>query len=231
MANKIIAFCLFLSINLMAQPTIDGVISDAHYTTVGTYTSGQNGFGNDNDLGALKFYADGTNMYIGITGEMTSNDNIVLFFNFSGYSGRSGTLAGTGSSSSGVFRTSLTAGDYGLDAATMDMDVDYALAFNEGGASTNLYLDAARYGTSGYLNSGYVGSSDQSGNSAVHGGIAALFGGTGNIEFAYKNDFSVNSDHGIEIKIPLSAFAGMSTSSQTVAVVCTHHQCCWVYLQ
>ncbi len=215
MLKKILVFTSFISIVSMAQPVIDGVVSDAHYTIVGSYTSEQNGFGNDNDLGTLKFYADGTNMYIGITGEMTSNDNIVLFFNFSGYGGRTGTLAGSGSSTAGVFRTSLTAGDYGLDGATMDMDVDYALAFNEGGASTNLYLDAARFGTTGYLNSGYVGSSDQSGNSAVHSGISTLFGGTGSIEFAYKNDFSVNNDHGVEIMIPISAFSGVN-ASQTV---------------
>lgn len=212
MKRHLLFLSMFCSALLLAQPAIDGVINDAQYSTIGTYTSGQNGFGNDNDLGALKFYADGVTMYIGITGEIASNDNIVLFFNFSGYSGRTGTLAGTGSSSAGVFRTSLTAETYGLDGATMDMDVDYALAFNEGVGTTNLYLDAARFGTTGYINSGYVGSSDQSGNSAVHSGISTLFGGTGSIEFAYRNDFSVNSDHGIEIKIPISAFSGVNAS-------------------
>lgn len=215
MSKYFFLFCIVFSVRLISQPAIDGVITDAHYSVAGTNTALRNGFGDNNDIGTVKYYADGTNIYIGITGELSSNDNIVLFLNFSGYSGRTGTLAGSGSSSTGVFRTSLTAGDYGLDGATLDMDVDYALSFNEGNGATNLYLDVARYGTTGYLNSGYVGSSDQSGNSTSSADIATIFGGSGSIQFAYRNDFSVNSDNGIEMKIPISVFSGV-TADQTV---------------
>lgn len=217
---SVLAILQFI-LTAISQPTIDGDMGDASYSTLGTFTSGRNGFGDDNDLGVIKYYTDNTDIYIGITGEMTSNDNIVLFFNFSGYGGRSSTLAGSGTCGNGVFRTSSNSGDYGLDGATMDMDIDFALAFNEGSSSTNFYIDAVRYGSTGILNCGYLGNTiSQSGTSGSFN-AGTIFGGTGYITIAYHNGFNGNSNKGIEFRIPIAAFAGVTNtqSLQLFAII------------
>lgn len=212
--KKFVSLFLLLSSILIAQPTIDGNMTEGVYTQIGA-ANGRDGFGSSNDLGVLKYYTDGTDIYLGLTCELDGNNNVVLFFDFSGYGGRgSNTLAGSSSSSIGVFTTT----NGGLDGAKMDLDADFALAFNEGSGTTNFYLDYARFGSdaSGYLNTGFLGSSDQSGNSTSLD-LGTPFGGTGNISFAYQNDFSTNSNHGLEMKIPIAVFAGV-TNAQTVKV-------------
>ncbi len=190
-------------------------MDESSYQVVGSFTSGRNGFGSDNTLNKIYYYTDNTNIYVGISGALTSNDNIVLFFNFSGYAGRGNNpLAGSGSCGTGVFRTSSTPGDYGLDGAIMDMDVDFALAFNEGNSSSNFYTDAARYGTTSIMACGYLGNtSNQSGSSASFN-AGGVFGGTGNITVAYRNTYNdtYNNTHGIEFSIPISAFAGVDNT-------------------
>lgn len=211
-----ILLLLLFSISIFAQPTIDGDMSDSHYSTISTFTSDRNGFGSDNDLGAIKFYTDGTDIYLGVTGETTSNDNIVIFFDFSGYTGRgTNTLAGSSTSSIGVFTTS----SGGLDGAIMDFDVDFALAFNEGNSSTNYYCDAARFGSGsgGYLSTAFIGNSGSQSGSSGSFNLGGTFGGTGNITFAYNNTFSSNSDKGVEMKIPIAVFSGV-TNTQTLRV-------------
>ncbi|MFA6439473.1 MAG: T9SS type A sorting domain-containing protein, partial [Bacteriovoracaceae bacterium] len=104
-----------------------------------------------------------------------------------------------------------------IGGAKMDFDVDYALAFNEGSASTNFYLDAARYGTDGHISSAFIGNtSDQSGTSTSQN-LGTTFGGTGNIQFAYNSGFSGNSAKGVEMMIPFAAFSGV-TNVQNVSV-------------
>jgi hypothetical protein len=51
------------------------------------------------------------------------------------------------------------------------------------------------------------------GNSSYE--IGSVFGGTGSLTFAYDSTYAVNKNKGVEMKIPLSAFAGVDTS-QTV---------------
>ncbi len=206
--HKIVTMMILISAMASAQPTINGDMSDVNYTQLASYTSTRDGFGSSNDLGVIKSYQDGTNIYLGITGELTSNDNVIIFFNFSGYSGR-GTNTLTAATSGGVLNN--------IGSAKMDMDVDYALAFNEGSGSTNLYLDAARYGTTGHVASAYIGStSDQTGTSASVD-LGTTFGGTGNIQFAYNNGFSGDANKGIEMKIPIAAFSGV-TNAQSLSV-------------
>ncbi|MEK7257237.1 MAG: T9SS type A sorting domain-containing protein [Bacteroidota bacterium] len=207
-------------ISLFSQPTIDGDMSDAGYATIGSASS-QNGFGNDNDMGVIKYATDNTTIYLGITGELTSNDNIVLFLNFSGYAGCTGALAGDGTCSTGAFHTSSTSGDYGLDGAVMDMDIDFAFAFNEGNQNgsnpNNFYVDAARFGTTGLLNCGYLGNTGSWNGTSVSLNTSGIFSGTGSITIAYHSGFAGNSDKGIEFSIPLAAFPGV-TNTQTLQV-------------
>jgi subtilisin family serine protease len=192
---------------MSSVPTIDGYMSESNYTGIGYFTSGRNGFGDDNDLKTIRYYADGADIYIGITGELTSNDNLLLFFNFSGYSGRgTGTLS-NGGSDAGVFKH--------IGGSRMDFDVDFALAFNEGNSSTNFYIDACRYGSgTPVIATGYIGNiGSQLGGSAEFN-LGTIFGGSGNIKIAYQNNFASDSLSGIEMKIPIAAFAGVTNTQQ-----------------
>lgn len=208
----ILIFTAFVSV--MAQPTIDGTVNDAEYSTVGTFTSGRDGFGSSNTLNLLRYYQDGTTLYVGLSCDLTSNDNVIIFFNFSGYTGRTtNTIAGSSSSSVGVFTT--TGG--GLAGSKMDMDVDFAFAFNEGNGSTNLFLDVARFGsgTTGYIATGIEGNTSNQTGTPVSLDVTSTTGGTGaNMSLAYNNAGS-GGGNGIEFSIPISNFSGVTTA-QTV---------------
>jgi hypothetical protein len=206
----IFTFFVFFTKVSYSQPTIDGTLNDAQYTVIGT-TNSNDGYGSGNNLNKLCYYQDGTYMYIGISCDLNSNNNVVLFMNFSGYGGRGiNQLAGSTTSSSGVFTTS----GGGLYHATMDMDVDYIFAFNEGSSTDKLYMDAARLGSDGYIATGYIGAVNDQAGTSVSLSTNTITGGTGNMTLAY-NSGGASSNKGIEIKIPISAFAGV-TSAQTV---------------
>ena len=190
--------------------SVDGYMSESSYNNIGKFTSGRNGFGDGNTLNALKYYTDGTEIYFGITGEITSDDNIILFFDFSGYGGRGNNTLQNSGGDAGVFKY--------IGGAKMDFDVDFALAFNEGNSTTNFYIDACRYGSATpVLSNGYIGNiANQAGLSSVFD-IGSVFGGTGDITIAYNNSFDSDTLNGIEFKLPISAFAGVD-NSQTLKV-------------
>lgn len=207
-------FVLFFTASILfAQPTVNGNLSDGQYTTVGTFSSGRDGFGATNNLNQLKYYSDGTDLYIGISCDLDGNNNVVLILNFSGYTGRgSGTLAGSSSSSVGAFTTG-----NGLANSTMDMDADFAFAFNEGSGSTNLYMDVLRMGSgaSGYISANFEGNTADQTGTAASIDITSTTGGTaGNMSLAYNNGGS-GSGLGIEMRIPINSFSGI-TSAQTL---------------
>ncbi len=212
--KSVLLLLVLPAFSVLAQPMVNGDMSDAAYTTIGTFTSGRNSFGDGNDMGVIKYYTDNTTIYMGITGEVTANDNIVLFFNFSGYVGRSGTLAGSGTCGTAAFRTSSTASDYGLDGAIMDMDIDFALGFNEDNSSTSFFVDAARYGNDGIINCGNLGNTmSQSGATGTFN-AGAVFNSPSNINMtvAYHNNYFGDINKGIEFSIPIAAFAGVDNT-------------------
>ncbi len=184
---------------------VDGDMTDGSYKTLAAFTSGQNGFGTKNNLGELKYHTDGENLFIGITGEVTSNDNILLFFDFSGVQGRGSNTLGGGNSGDFVYCSFAYIGN-----VQMDFDVDFALGFNEGSSTQfEFFTDAIRYGTSN--KAANIGKTNQMGGSSNFE-IGSVFGGSGFITVAYDSSFSVNRQKGVEIKIPISAFAGVDTS-------------------
>lgn len=207
------------SFHLSAQPTIDGLMNDADYLQVLTYTGGNNGFGDNNDLGALYFYADGTAMYLGIPGELESssaNNQIVVFFDFSGYGG-----IGTGVDFPGGGAPQLS---NSLAGTNLPADVDYLLAGNRGSTAGQFFVDAVRYGNApGILNSGFVHSVNISGSAAQVSTGATLGtrmdGNTASdLTTAYRSDFASNPLAGWEMRLPLDAFGGVG-STQTVRIL------------
>ncbi|MHC1736577.1 MAG: S8/S53 family peptidase [Ignavibacteriaceae bacterium] len=186
-----------------STPSIDGYMSESQYLNIARFTSGRDGFGADNTLKSLKYYYDATDIYIGLTGELGSNDNVILFFNFNDYSGRGSNTLGNAGTDAGVFKY--------IGGAKMDFDVDFALAFNEGTSTTNFYLDACRYGgTPSVIAQGYLGNTSSQLGLSSEFNIGAVFGGTGNITAAYHNGFDSDSLRGMEFKIPIASFAGVS---------------------
>jgi hypothetical protein len=184
---------------------VDGNMSDGKYITIGEFTSGRNGFGDKDKLGAIKFYSDGENIFIGITGEASGDNNIILFMDFSGVKGRDSNTLGGGNS--GTFVNSVFS--YMVNVK-MDFDVDFALAFS-GGNSTNyeFFMDAIKYGDSNKC--AKIGKLNRMGaNSNYY--IGSLFGGVGFMTVAYDSSFGLNQNKGVEFKIPVSAFAGVDTS-------------------
>jgi hypothetical protein len=211
-----------IMLSLKAQPVVDGVTNEAFYVTRGS-AGANNGFGTGNDLGVIKSYANTTGLYVAITGRLNSNNNIVLFMDFNNYNGRGGnTLGGSSSSSQGVFSTSTNpadcGGNGGLNGAILDagFDADFALALNEGNGTTNLFLDGARFSNAaaGYITTTFIGQTpDQTGGAVT---TALNLGGTGNITFAYRNDYdpSTAPERGIEMFIPYAALPGVNYLDQ-----------------
>jgi len=188
---------------------VDGDMTDVRYQTLATYTSGRNGYGDDNDLGAIKFYSDGENIYIGITGEVTSNDNIVLFFDFSGVQGRGNNILYGGNSGDFVYNVFAY-----LVNERLDFDADFGIAFNEGNSTQfEFFADAIRYGsnTPPQNVTGFVAKSNQYGASATSD-ISPIFGGNSFATIAYDSSYALDNNKGFEMSIPISAFAGVDAS-------------------
>ncbi len=191
---------------------VDGDMTDTQYQTLASYTSGRNGYGDDNDLGAIKFYSDGENIYIGITGEVTSNDNIVLFFDFSGVQGRGNNILYGGNSGDFVYNVFAY-----LVNERLDFDADFGIAFNEGNSTQfEFFADAIRYGpnTPPQNVAGFVGKSNQYGVNGTFE-INSIFGGNGFATIAYDSSYALDNNKGFEMSIPISAFAG-ADASQTL---------------
>ncbi len=187
---------------------VDGNMNDTKYTTLAKFTSNRNGMGDKNNLGELKYYSDGKNLYIGITGETTADNNFLLFMDFSGVQGRGTNTLGGGNSGDFVYCAFAYMGN-----VKMDFDVDVALGFNKGNSQqSEFFSDAIKYGTTNKAVN--IGRCNQmGGNSSFE--IASAFGGSGSLTFAYDSTFASDKNKGVEMKIPISAFAGVDTS-QTV---------------
>lgn len=202
MKNCSLLFLIVFSSICLSQPVINGDIADANYTQLAAFTSGQDGFGAGNDIGQVKYYCDGTDLYIGVTGELNADNNILILLDFSGYEGRGSNTLGAGAV--GVFTN--------IGGAKMDFDIDFGLGFNEGNGVASLFLDACRYGTAGVISSAFIGNTTDQTGTSVSSNLGGTFGGAGNITFAYKNNFAGNTNEGVEMKIPLGVFAGVTNS-------------------
>ncbi|RMG61719.1 MAG: hypothetical protein D6722_19175, partial [Bacteroidetes bacterium] len=196
---------------LTAQPVIDGIMNDADYVQVLTYSSTNDGFGAPSEFGAMYLYSDGTDIYLGITGQLEANGNrMVLFLDFSGPNGvASGVALPTGST--GFVNE--------IGGTVLPGEADIMLHANLGGtAPSPFFLDVARYdNTPSIALVGYINAAPADGSASVTGNLGAVTGGTGNMEFAYRSTFTTDNTHGWEMKMPIAAFAGV-TNAQTLRV-------------
>lgn len=188
----------------VAQPTVDGDLSDAGYVTVGTRDNTNDGFSDRTEVREIVYFADDASnvLYVGVKGKLpTGNDNgIGLWLNFQAQSGFSaGTSLGVGSGA-----------DHYLDGQggnnndfRADFEVDYLFAMSSNGTSTSVEYDGFET-TNGAISS--FGSSDQSGGTRT----AAFFGSGENATFAFDN--GGGSNQGFEMEVPYSALGGGGVS-------------------
>ena len=123
--------CALLSgaISLLAQPTINGTALPTEYqiSVPNTNPIGNNNFGDDSDIGAIRTWTDGTNLYIGVPAKVEANGNqLAIWMGFSEVAGRpAGTRLSCASGTGTYLDESWTNNDY-----RADFEVDYMLSVN-----------------------------------------------------------------------------------------------------
>jgi hypothetical protein len=200
---------MLLPFLIFAQPTVDGNLSDAQYTTIATKGNSNLGFGPNIDVTAIVYYADYTNsvLYLGVKGKLdvTNNNGIGLWIDLSQETGvSSGTSLG--GSPGGHYMSGNGGANPNFKA---DFEVDYMLAFNLGSSSSNCYVDAVKL--IGTRAASYLGNCGQSGTTTLGPGGTGDFWAQNSITFAFNNAGTANT--GFEIRIPFAQLGTNVTSA------------------
>ncbi|KAA3601511.1 MAG: T9SS C-terminal target domain-containing protein [Calditrichaeota bacterium] len=186
-----------LTSNTFAAPTIDGDISDADYTTIGTKENANAGFGANIDVSTIKYYADvaTSTLYLGIEGKLdTGNSNgIGVWLGFDEVDG----------SDAGIPMGFIPSGGHymGSSSFVADFEVDYMFALNPGGGATDVFFDATGFNDATGT-AQFIGSSNQTGTSTTGPGSDGVFN-TNQISFAFNNGGGANQ--GFEMSIPFAS--------------------------
>ena len=202
---------LLFSIALIAQPVVNGDLSDAQYTTIATKANTNSGFGTAIDVSKIVYYADVNNsvLYFGMVGKLdaSSNNAIGVWLNVTGTGSPTGIAAGDSLGVSGG--GSYMSGGGANSNFKADFEVDYMFAFNPGSGSSNVYWDASKL--VGGSTAEYQGSCDQSGTTATNGSAAGGIFTQNSISFAFNNGGGANQ--GLEMAIPFSEIGATSAMS------------------
>ncbi len=238
-----------------AQFTIDGVMDEPQWMTIAnvnsspTFTS-NTGFGTGNVLGFLKYYSDANNLYLGISGTVDANNDIILFIDDESYNGRGAAKIGYNMTGGWFINTTAfrsgsgSCGNppdpNGVSGSIMDndFDADYAFAFNKANTINEFYLDAVRF--SNHMNDATdpaykegpfnVGMTDQSGTPGNYSfALPNWSTGAAQISFAYQNGFDITDgvlrNRGVEIKLPFAALPGIAAPHRArFFVIITSHE-------
>lgn len=188
-----------LTLMVLAQPTVDGDLSDTDYVSIGTKANSNAGFGANIDVAEIVYYSDATNnkLYLGVQGKLdTGADNgIGVFINFSGLTG---VAAGNDLGFSGAGHYMDGQGGGVDDNFQADFEVDYMLAMNPGNGTTSVFLDAAK--VVGGNTTDFLGTATQTGGTATD---ADVFGTGSPSTYAFHNGGGANQ--GFEIVFDYSA--------------------------
>lgn len=206
---------LLVPLLAVAQPTVDGDLSDANYQTVATKQNANASFGGAINVEEIRAYTDmaTSTLYIGLIGTLdTGNNNgIGVWLNVAGVGSPTGRAAGdTLGVQGGGHYIGGNGGANGQFKADFEVDVMYAM--NSGGTSSDVYFDAASV-TGPTPSTVYVGNSDQS-------GTAATGTGPGGEIITWAVDNSGGAETGVELQIPLAELgATTSNSIEVMAMV------------
>ena len=199
---------------------VDGDVSDGLYQTLASWDGADN-WGSSNDLGSLKFFTDGNQLYIGLSGKIEENWNkIAIFIDFDGYNGVPAGNPLPGGGVPGFFQ------DGGIGGSTLNMDLDYAFSWTTDGFNP-LWCDAAHYDATSVVDANGIGNSNKTGNPStlLSDNITSILGGTTAFGLqAYRNTFdrSTNPNDGLEVCFDITAFQGVSNLQEVrffVAIV------------
>jgi hypothetical protein len=191
---------------------VDGDVSDANYMTLASWDGADN-WGSSNDLGEIKFYADGTQLYIGIAGKVEENWNkLALFIDFSDYNGIPAGTPLPGGGVPGFFQ------DGGIGGSTLNMELDFAMIWTTD-PSFPFYCDAARYDATSVVAGDGIGNSNKQGNPFTMNSarLESILGGSNATGLqAYKNTFdrATNPNDGLEVCLDISAFQDITSANQ-----------------
>ncbi len=198
--------CFLLPLSVMAQPVVDGDLSDLDYISIGTKENANAGFGANIDVSEILYYSDQVNskLYLGVKGKLNTgaNDGIGIFINFSDVSGLA---AGTELGFSGAGHYMDGQGGGTNDNFKADFEVDYMLAMNPGAGNSSVFLDAAEL--VGSTGTDFLGTANQSGGTATD---TDVFGTGAASTFAFNNGGAANQ--GFEVVFDYAAL-GISAAS------------------
>ena len=187
-------------------PAVNGTCDDANYQTLAVKQSATNGFGSTNDVGALLYFTDATDVYLCVPNRVENTGNgIAVFMDVDSYSGiPAGTaLPATGG---GFFQA--------VGGTILDGETDFALFTNRSG--NTLYTDGVRYTTTAVGSSGFLGQSAEDGTTGTLADAGTSFGGAGTGQQAYLTGFdpATAPARGLETRLPLSAFPGVVSTDR-----------------
>ncbi len=202
--------CALLSgaISLFAQtpPTINGTASAAEYQTSVPNANpiSNNGFGPQSDIGAIRTWTNGTDLYIGVPSKVEANGNqLAIWMGFSEVPGRAAGTRLSCAAGTGTYLDSTWANpDY-----RADFEVDYMLAVNTQNGAVWI---AKTGGVPAFQNLG-TASTTASSNSA--GSVLPAGAATFALDNQTGNDIRTTNT-GFEIRFTLSALG--ATSAGTV---------------
>jgi len=200
--------CALLSgaISLLAQPTIDGTATPAEYqvSVPNTNPISNNGFGPQSDIGAIRTWTDGTNLYIGVPAKVQTNGNqLAIWMGFSEVAGRpAGTKLSCASGTGTYLDSTWTDNNY-----CADFEVDYMLSVN---TQSGAVWIAKTGGVPAWQNLG-TASTDSTSNTTT-GSVLPAYAAT----FALNNQTGSNirdTPTGFEIRFTLSALGATAAGN------------------
>jgi hypothetical protein len=215
--------CALLSgaISLFAQtpPTIDGTATPAEYQISVLNTNTNNGFGEQSDIGAIRTWTNGTDLYIGVPAKVEANGNqLAIWMDFSEVAGRPAGTRLSCAANTGTYLDSTWVDNNNQPAADYraDFEVDYMLAVN---TQTSAVWIARTAGTGGprWQNLGTASTTPtNNGTTGGTGSPGPVLGTAGQATFALNNQ--TNSDirttnTGFEIRFTLSALGATAAGN------------------
>ncbi len=204
------------AISIFAQPTINGTALPSEYqvNVLNTNPISNNGFGPQSDIGAIRTWTNGTDLYIGVPAKVEANGNqLAIWMDFSEVPGRpAGTRLSCAAGTGTYLDSTWTSNNY-----RADFEVDYMLAVR---TDNNQVWIARTAGTGGprWQNLG-TASTTPTNNGTTPGpnSPGAVLGTAGQATFALNNQTASDirtTNTGFEIRFTLSALG--ATSAGTV---------------
>lgn len=193
------------AISLFAQPTINGTASPTEYSTsvVNTNPISNNGFGPESDIGAIRTWTNGTDLYIGIPSKVEANGNqLAIWMDLSEVAGRAAGTRLSCAAGTGTYLDSTWA-DNNYRA---DFEVDYMLAVR---TSDGVVWIAK---TGGIPKAQNLGTATTTASSNTAGDVLPANAATFALDNQTSNDVR-STNTGFEIRFTLSALGATSAGN------------------